>query len=319
MATTSETDSEGTVWTVTTSDGEAKIKRQHEWPHYLVACRGGMWIVEGSDFGRAHDAALAAIRATRGEAQPEGDGWEELRHNVWWWTFGEHNGSALMTGRGDWAWSLLRFGAPPAQGICETLDEAKRAVMDAARQSDDGRICPQCGTRYHKGIAHEQRCEAQPEPQHAVGEWWQVDDDRWSSKAGEWEFAVLRVDAERGEDGALHGGRWAWDALCLARNVEHEGECATRDEAMAAAEAAARGERTTTEWRQIDGGHWVREVGGLRVEVTRRLGGTWWSVTALLSRCGHADVCVVTEGVPAGDVGGAREEADEWLRARGVL
>lgn len=226
MATSSETDSDGTVWTVTTSDGEAQIKRQREWPHYLVACRGGMWIVEGSDFGRAHDAALAAIRATRGEAQPE--------------------------------------------------------------------------------------------PQHAVGEWWQVDDDRWSSKAGEWEFAVLRVDAERGEDGALHGGRWAWDALCLARNVEHEGECATRDEAMAAAEAAARGEQpTTTEWRQIDGGHWVREVGGLRVEVHHRLGGTWWSVTEPFSR--YADVCIFARSVPAGDLGGAREDADYWLRARGVL
>lgn len=272
MTTTSETGQFGdTTWWVDEDGGRARIDRRTGWPHYLVTCRGVTRLIAGDDFGRAHDAALAAIRATRGEAQPE--------------------------------------------------------------------------------------------PQHATGEWWQVDNDRWSSKAGEWEFAVLRVDAERGEDGALHGGRWAWDALCSTSGVEHEGECATRDEAMAAAEAAAQREDvttqrlhrllaesrepewiaraaeqpdplavsgaagvaprteqpTTTEWRQIDGWYWMREVGGLRVEVRRSSRDVWWTVTALLSRCGHRDVCVVRQESPGGDVGGAREDADYWLRVRGVL
>lgn len=220
MATTSETGEFGdTTWWVDEDGGRARIDRRTGWDHYIVTCRGVVRLVEGEDFGRAHDAALAAIRATRGEAQSE--------------------------------------------------------------------------------------------PQHAVGEWEEVEPDVWTWIDGECGATVLPLGGD---------GLWTWTATDGRTRFAADREHATRDEAMAAAEAAARGEQpTTTEWRQIDGWDWMREVGGLRVEVRRSSRDVWWTVTALLSRCGHRDVCVVRQESPNGDVGGAREDADYWLRARGVL
>lgn len=158
--------------------------------------------------------------------------------------------------------------------------------------------------------------------QAATCEWKEVEPGEWTSTFGEWSLAVSREDTERPE------ACWVWDVRggAGANGCWREGVCSTLEEAMAAAleevmaaaQAATQRQRlSTSEWQKIGSGHWIREIGGLRVEVRQRMSGTWWSVVALLSRCGHDDVFVASH--LAFDAEAARKDADSWLEDRGVI
>lgn len=309
MATTSETDGERTEWTVTTSDGEARIERRNQWAHYVVTCRGATRLVQGDDFARAHDVALGLLRATRVE-QPEPDGWEESEPDVW--TLGvvrydscydatvcrvdaerDPTTGALVGGR--WAWHTVRASCGTEhEGECATLAEAKRAA-EAAMVAP---TAPPLRVSYADGR------EAVIEETAAGWAWTLL---RGSVVVGAGE-AETRDDARRAAD--------EWAASLAAR---------CESEPLAGIGAAGVGPRRSppdeqpdpTAWRQNGGGQWVREIGLIRVVANTRLSGTWWAAHAMLSRFEREDVQIAGGG--ASIAADARAQADEWLRAHGVV